>query len=319
MDRRENIHRHALMAAGNFKLLFGGPQVPPLPAAVTRLIEEVNRPDPEVARIVRVISGSPELATRVLRTVNSVRFGLRHQIKTLKHAVVLLGLRQIRSIALSYMIADALPQPRARLYRREIFWSDSLLRALFARGFSRALGMRPEESEEAFATMLVSDVALPVLLVTWEPYYQPLIEQWRRADQRLSQIERAQFNWDHAQAGAWMLKSWGFPEETVCCVGAHCLSPAEIRERDLGTTIALPMSIASLVASELKPQPDRLKRLIETASREMQIGTEEFLAIAGEVRQHLQETRRLFGLRALPRTKVLDELQGGGDEERPAA
>lgn len=69
--------------------------------------------------------------------------------------------------------------------------------------------------------MLLSDIALPVLLGSWGEYYRPLIEQWRDALERLSQAERASFQWDHAQAGAWILQNWEFPAELVCFVGLH--------------------------------------------------------------------------------------------------
>ena len=91
-------------------------------------------------------------------------------------------------------------------------------------------------------------------------------------------MERGDFGWDHAQAGAWILGTWDFPEETVCFAGAHTLPTESLRELDLHDTIALPMTVAALAPSVLKPDRERSVLLVREAEAALGLGSE---ALAG--------------------------------------
>ncbi|MBD3335827.1 MAG: HDOD domain-containing protein [Candidatus Eisenbacteria bacterium] len=279
------IRRHAAVAGGNFGRLFKDIEIPPLPEAASRLIEEVNKPDPDLQRLVRDISASPETAACVIRTVNSSLFSLRNEARSVQHAVTLLGLKHIRPIVLSYAVMTSVPQPPQSVFRHRAFWSDSVIRAIFARLL--ASRRHKADQEEAFTAMLLADLALPVLLVAWGEYYHPIVQRWSESKQRLSRIEQENFNWNHAQAAAWILSSWGLPEELVCCVGLHTATPEEIRAGALEGTIALPLAVASMAPSCLKLDRERARAFIRAAVEEM------FMDLAG-VETMLAVTRRSF-------------------------
>ena len=310
------VKRHAAVATADFGRMFKDVKIPPLPAAAVRLVGEMNKPDPDPAQLVRILSGSPELAARVLRMVNSSYFSLGHRVTTLPHAISLLGIRQIRSIGLSYAMVGGVPRPKDSLFDHEAFWVDSLLKTLLARSLARRQGRHDEE--EVFAAMLLADVALPVLLVAWREYYAPIVERWNGSAERLSRIERKQLRWDHAQAGAWILRSWGFPEEIVCYVGAHNLTAEELRELELEDTIAFPMAAASLLPSVLRPDPDRRTRFVDETKRLFRLDGGEFLELIDEIRDGLDEVRSLFGLGGRGAGELLDSIAAAGGEEGTA-
>ena len=133
------IRRHAAVASGDFGAMFKDVEIPPLPAAVNRLIAEINRPEPDIDQLAKLISSSTGIAAKVIKTVKSALFSLRMPVADVKRAVTLLGLRQIRSIALAYATMDAIPQPKGDLFDHQAFWTDSLLRAIMSRSFSRKM------------------------------------------------------------------------------------------------------------------------------------------------------------------------------------
>ena len=65
----------------------------------------------QTQREVKLISASPEIAAKTIQTVNSSLFSPRLPVADVKRAVTLLGLKNIRSIALAYATMDALPKP----------------------------------------------------------------------------------------------------------------------------------------------------------------------------------------------------------------
>jgi HD-like signal output (HDOD) protein len=302
----EKIRRHSAVASGDFAKIFKQVAPPPLPAAATRLIAEINRPDPDPAQLVKVISAMPDLSAHVMRTVNSSFFSLQHRVTSVAHAVTLLGLRHIRPIALSFTMIGAVPRPEEALFDHEGFWTDSLVRALLARSFART--RKRGEEEEAFTAMLLADVALPVLLSSWQEYYAPVVERWQESTDRLSNIERHDFRWDHAQAGAWILESWGLPEELVCFVGVHNLSVSQLRELGLDDTIAVTVATASLAPSMLKPDLERAKQLVDAAAGTFSLSEGALAELITGVRKELEELRGLFGLQSRNVATVFNEL-----------
>ena len=300
------IRRHAAVASADFAAMFKRVEVPPLPAAVTNLIAEINKPEPDIGQLEKLISSTTGITAKVLKTVNSSLFAPRVPIGNVKHAVALLGFRNIRSIALGYATMEALPAPKGDLFDHEAFWTDSLVRAMLARSFSKRT--LKNQQEDLFSASLLADVALPVLLHAWQEYYEPIIREWIENPRRLSEIEREHFGWDHAQAGAWIVQSWGFPEEIVCYLGAHNLSWEKIQAFELEDTIAVPMTVASLSPSVLRPDLDDAPHVFGTAVERLSMTCSDYLQCLADVKASLEEFLAMFGLPDRNAGRILRDL-----------
>lgn len=309
------IRRHAAVASADFPSMFKEVEIPPLPAAATRLIAEINQPEPDINELVKLVSSAPGIAAKVVKTVNSSLFALRCPVTNVKQAVTLLGLGHIRSIALVYATMDGLPKPGGDLFDHEAFWTDSLLRAMLCRSFSKKRYGR--QVEDAFTASLLADVAVPVLLSAWQEYYEPVIQAWKQGCKRLSEIEGEHFGWDHAQAGAWIVQSWDFPEEMVCYIGMHNVSWEKIREHELEDTIVVPMALARISPSVLRPNGGDSGCLFDAAAQWLSMSRADFVDSLTEVRESFAEIAGLFGLSDRNANRILDDLEAGagsGDE-----
>jgi EAL and modified HD-GYP domain-containing signal transduction protein len=69
------------------------------------LLAEVSRTDVDIARIESLISSDPSLAYSLLRLVNSSSFGLNVRVESIRQAIVLLGLVQVRQLAVLLTMA----------------------------------------------------------------------------------------------------------------------------------------------------------------------------------------------------------------------
>ena len=303
----DKIRRHAAVARGDFDAIFKDVEIPPLPAAVNQLLGEINKPDPDIDHLVKLISASPEIAAKTIQTVNSSLFSPRLPVADVKRAVTLLGLKNIRSIALAYATMDALPKPPGKLFNHNAFWSDSLLQAALARAFAKK--NFSSQLEEVFTASLLADLAIPVLLCVWRDYYEPVIDEWNQSTTgHLSVIEREHFGWDHAQAGAWVIQSWEFPEEMVCYLGLHNMPMDKIKEAGLEDTIVVPMAVAALVPSVLKPDSEASNQAFVAAVEWLSIDPHEFEECINEVKESLGEILEMFGLADRNAFRILDDL-----------
>jgi len=70
-----------------------------------RLIEELSHPT-NVDRLERVVKQEASIAYRLLRRVNSLAFGFRTEVRSLRHALVLLGEHELRASAMVWVLAE---------------------------------------------------------------------------------------------------------------------------------------------------------------------------------------------------------------------
>lgn len=281
-------------------------KIPPLPAALNRLISEINRSEPNIDRLVQYISTDPEITARVIKTVNSSMYSPRVPVADVKRAVTMLGLAQIKSIVLAFATMDALPQPGGNRFNYNAFWIDSLLRAIVARELARK--QFGGQLDSVFTAALLSELAVPLLLCIWKDYYLPIVAEWETGERRLSDIEREHFGWDHAQAGAWIVQSWDFPEEMICYIGAHNISMEKIQEMELQETIVMPLAIASLAPSVLRPDPAAAAAVFEEARNCLKMNSRQFAAAIETAKQTIGELLELFELPDQKAIHILDDL-----------
>jgi EAL and modified HD-GYP domain-containing signal transduction protein len=108
-EKVETAEQHELAVAAGIELFqgyyFARPNLlrkaarPANALAVVALIAETQRDDISIDRLEQVVGGDPTLAFRVLRVVNSSAFGLDRRVDSLRHAIVLLGINQVRHLA----------------------------------------------------------------------------------------------------------------------------------------------------------------------------------------------------------------------------
>ncbi len=300
------LRRHAAVARGDFQMLSKDLKIPPLPAAVNQLLAEINRSEPNIDRLVKLISADPEITAKVIKTVNSSLYSPRVPVADVKRAVTMLGLAQIRSIVLAFATMEALPQPKGNGFDHNAFWVDSLLRAILARALSQQ--RFSGQLDEVFTAALLSELAVPLLLCVWAEYYEPVVAEWQTSDRRLSDIEREQFGWDHAQAGAWIVQSWEFPEEMICYIGAHNISMEKLQEMELQDTIVMPLAVTSLAPSVLRPEPESLAAVFNQSVHHLDMDTSQFAAVIETAKDTLTELLALFELPDQKAVNIFDQL-----------
>lgn len=85
---------------------FAKPQVltrqarPANAATAMALLAEVQKSDINIAEIEQLVGSDPTLAFRLLAVVNACAFGLRRRVNSLRQAIVLLGIKQVRNLAM---------------------------------------------------------------------------------------------------------------------------------------------------------------------------------------------------------------------------
>ncbi|MGR9051093.1 MAG: EAL and HDOD domain-containing protein [Gammaproteobacteria bacterium] len=81
--------------------------------AVLRLLGIINRSDVELAKLVQAISQDVSLSFKLLHYINSAFFSLPRKIESIKHAIVFLGLGEVRRWSNILALASLSAKPKA--------------------------------------------------------------------------------------------------------------------------------------------------------------------------------------------------------------
>lgn len=207
-----------MSAVPALKDLLRNVQLPALPQSAIRLLELSQNLDNGPAEFSVPIEADPGLTSQVLKFVNSSYFGFSREISSVKLAITLVGIRTIKNFALWSAVFSLMPNPKCGPFDLKSLWQDSLRRGLFARKFGKLLGLK--EAEDLFAAALLQDMAVPLLAKEQPQRYLKLLGS-RTSDSRLSDLEKAEFGWTHAEAGAMMARHWHLPEAFACLIESH--------------------------------------------------------------------------------------------------
>lgn len=204
---------------GNLKELLAGAQLPALPQSAIKLLELSQDPNNGAPEFAKPIEADPGLTGQVLRFVNSSYFGFSREISSIKLAITLVGVRTIKNFSLWSAVFSLMPNPKCGPFDLRSLWQDSLRRGLFARAMGKIQGMK--DAEDLFAASLLQDMAIPLLAKELAKQYVAMLGQRQDGKVRLSELERKDFGWDHAEAAGHMARGWNLPEEFARLIESH--------------------------------------------------------------------------------------------------
>lgn len=197
-------------------------ELPPLPTAVTRVLQEMQQPEPSAANVERIISGDQALASKLLRVVNSAYYGLSRQVTNVGQSIIILGLQQVRNIVLSVgtMTAFSAKTPK-QLETMERFWRHSFGSATTCTLVASKLGWDRKQIETLFTGGILHDIGRLFLFCNFTNTYDRLIEIAVKSEQVFEVTEKEMLGTSHAEIGGVIAEKWGLPLPLVNCIRGH--------------------------------------------------------------------------------------------------
>jgi c-di-GMP phosphodiesterase len=113
--------------------------IPPNRAVILHLLSEVSRPEISFSQLETVLSRDVSLGYKLLQLVNSAYYGLNTRVKSMQHAMALLGSEQLRRWLMLFLLAETDDKPRELIM-------IAMLRARMCQLLAQAVGRsKPEE------------------------------------------------------------------------------------------------------------------------------------------------------------------------------
>lgn len=194
--------------------------LPALPEFVTRMLNLADDPDVSTRDIANMVSDDQAMATAVLRLVNAPFYGLGRRISSIQHAVLLLGQRAVRNLALSAVLVKSFGEPsKDRRFDRVRLWRHTVACAAGARLLAQRFGA--DDPEEAFLAGLVHDMGIVVFDQFFHDGFRRVADLVTGLGTPLVDAEREVFGRDHAFVGRQLARRWNFPVPVIEAIGCH--------------------------------------------------------------------------------------------------
>jgi len=213
------------------------PSTPRLFTDLSRALDDETASADSVAAIVRQ---DPAMSSKVLQIVNSSLFSSGAAVSDVRAAVLRLGMKTIRNLALGIGAFDSVGKT-STLSKQAI--DDLQKRSLAIAQLSSRIAQGREDADGAFMAGLVCDVGQLILASV------PALDE---------SVSSAGDAITHAEVGAFLLGLWGLPFRIVEAVANHHAPMRNAHDR-----LGLPQIVwlsSCLVCGE-EPEPSYLKRI----------------------------------------------------------
>jgi HD-like signal output (HDOD) protein/predicted Ser/Thr protein kinase len=269
------------------KSILDNPQLPTPPALALRIVDTASRPNCELKELLPLLRNDPSLCGRLLKTVNSSMFGLPHPVGSLEKAVLVLGLKPLRSLVLGLSLSAL--QSKTCDQHAWKYWQESMAGAVIARELAVRL-RRPSPEDDLMAGLLRDLGILALQQLFPEDYHALRGRDPERLDLAGWKMEKETLGVHHAEVSAEMLQSWRLPPDIVEPVRYHH-EPELLTGDTVWTERAWLLNLAGQLAQMdvLGRHPDALKRVLQLAEQRFGLNQDALGAFLKQVTPKISE------------------------------
>jgi len=195
--------------------------LPPFPAIAQRVLTLVGQEDLAIRDLGDLVKMDPSFSAEVLRFANSALFGVRHEVKSVSQAIVMLGLDRVKTMA-TLVAVNRMVRGSVRVAALRKVWVHSLATALIAEQAARVAGVA---ADTAYTAGLLHNLGTLGLMSAYPEEYSRMLEVTQDFGFDLLQTERDLFDIDHCLAGCYLAQDWDFPDELAAAIAVHHEDP----------------------------------------------------------------------------------------------
>ena len=190
-------------------------------SAAQRLLELTSDPSLQVTpkEVAYLVQSEPSLSAHLLHWVNSAIFSLPSAVTDIERAVNLVGLKRVRTLALSqaFLAKGASGALDAYDLSGVAFCLHAVETAVGAAFLMKE--KNPARESETFTAGLLHDIGMLLMQAVADSTTKivPLLP----SDRPIDQAERQRFGVDHCMLGAHLAKRWRLSEDQIAIIGGH--------------------------------------------------------------------------------------------------
>jgi len=199
-------------------LIEGTSELPTIPVVATKVLELLDKPDVELDEVADLILTDQIMAARVIKIVNSPLYRAAQEIRSVKRALIYLGFRHIRELALTCSFLEVF-QGKDGVFNIRTFWEHS-----FGVGVvSKLIAQRARfpDVEKAYLGGIIHDIGEVFFSYYLRDQFQEVLDSIKGEAYKLVDAEEKFFGTTHCEIGEIIARNWNFPADYCEVVSLH--------------------------------------------------------------------------------------------------
>lgn len=184
-----------------------------LPHVVFKIMEMTGADDSSAIALERAIVVDPGFSVKILTQANSAHFALPKKVTSIREAVMFVGLKSVRQLAMTVGVFDMfVGKTDKESMRRRFWWRQSVDTAVCARALAEKTPL--VHADDAYTAGLLHLIGRTIIDRSNPKEYEKvelLVEKGAPA----WQAEQAVFGCCHSEVSVAAGLRWGFPEQLV--------------------------------------------------------------------------------------------------------
>ncbi len=194
-------------------------QIPTLPIVSQKIMLLLGDEEVSLSKVASLIEKDQALAVKVLKVANSAFYRTLSKVSTIDHALVILGIEEVRAILLAFSIHNFFSGGKNGDFDRTRFWKHAVVCSQIAKYLARYFNLPHDDT--LFLSGLIHDMGKVVLDQYFHEEFQEIIDYVSTNHVSFSKGEREILGITHYQIAAKLLQQWKFPEKVVMQVFYH--------------------------------------------------------------------------------------------------
>ena len=189
------------------------------PHVIAGLLGLDDDSDMSFGKLDQLIRADQNMTTLILKAANSSLYSRGNEIRTLQHAIAMLGFHVVRSLA---MVATSQELFKAGNFARfkRLVWEHSIVTAIVARDVANKSGFQ-DVAEEAFIAGLLHDIGKVLLTAIDRKKFIQALDIVSEGKFTYREAENKVFGTNHLDLGGQAAEQWKLPHVFVPALSQH--------------------------------------------------------------------------------------------------
>lgn len=198
-----------------------------LPFVARKALDILNNVNCSIDDLNEVIEKDQTIAARILKISNSALYGMRQEVNSLHRAMMILGIKTMRSLILTASTKS--------LYKKfgiteKMMWDHSVGAGIASKMIAQDLGSEVEDI--AFIGGLMHDLGKVIMNNETPDLFSKVMMNIYNENTDSIKAEQDVYGFDHTEIGAGVVKKWKFAPILIDIIGKHHLHNCTLETLD---------------------------------------------------------------------------------------
>ncbi len=188
--------------------------LPTLPVIVHNIFNAAMDDTTSTEDLARIISYDQGITNKLLRLANSIYYGQRSKVDTIKKAIVIIGFDEIIGVITGMTVLSSFAEKTSGLSLDiKALWIHCIGCATAAKEI--AVRTNPGIAKKIFIPALLHDMGKVIFSIYFKKEYRDVRASAMEKKRPLYRLEPDFFGIDHAVLAGLLMKRWSFPDEIL--------------------------------------------------------------------------------------------------------